>query len=270
MTNRSLIGAVLAASAALAFSITLWTHALAVADDAGSAGQGAQGANEPEGVKLMKQSDCFSCHLVDQKAVGPAYVEVAKRYANEPRPKIVPTLVEKVRKGGSGNWGDIAMRPHPKLTDEQITAMVNYVLSVKPATAATAETQGKTYTYKTDDGKEVTVDFPVFTTGKNVTADIFQGWEKFDSYCFRCHGEDAVGGEYAPDLRQSLNGGMSWNDFLSTSMAGRTDKGMPSWAGFFEQSDIRQIYEYVKARSTGVLPIGRPGTPGNPGGGANS
>jgi cytochrome c len=87
---------------------------------------------------------------------------------------------------------------------------------------------------------------------------IFGGFEKYNSYCFRCHGFDAVGGEYAPDLRQSLTNGMTKKSFFAASMAGKPDKGMPAWAGFFTSEDLNQIYEYVKARSLDLIGPGRP------------
>jgi cytochrome c len=105
------------------------------------------------------------------------------------------------------------------------------------------------------------VDFPVFESAKDrtvVTDNIFSGFEKYNSYCFRCHGFDAVGGEYAPDLRKSLNNGMSKHGFFAASMEGTESKGMPGWAGFFNADELNQVYEYVKARAADVIPPGRP------------
>ena len=88
---------------------------------------------------------------------------------------------------------------------------------------------------------------------------MFTGYEQFNGYCNRCHGDDAVGGAYAaPDLRHSLAGGMTYQQFLQTAMAGRESKGMPSWAGFFTPEQIRDIYEYVKGREVDLIPTGRP------------
>ena len=91
-----------------------------------------------------------------------------------------------------------------------------------------------------------------------VTNTVFRGYELFDSYCFRCHGADAVGGEYAPNLRASLNNGMTENEFLSIAMTGRKAQGMPAWAGFFSPQDIEAIYQYTKARAVGAVGTGTP------------
>lgn len=82
----------------------------------------------PEGLKLMKGSDCFTCHRVNMKLVGPSYQDVAKKYKGNA--EAVKTLVAKVKKGGSGVWGAAAMTPHPQFTDEQLTKMVEWILAL--------------------------------------------------------------------------------------------------------------------------------------------
>jgi len=221
-----------------------------------------------KGEALAHASDCFACHAVDKKVVGPAYRQVAQRYAGKGK-AVVRTLVEKIRKGGKGNWGDIPMTAHPKLSNADLTVMVKWILSLRhgaavatgdAGTATAGKGAGATHVYKTPDGKSVKTDFAVFTGAdqKQVAATVFDGYEQYNSYCFRCHGGDATGGEYAPDLRKSLAGGMTFQQFLSTAMAGRQAKGMPSWAGFFEEKDIRAIYDYIKSRQLELVPVGRP------------
>lgn len=85
--------------------------------------------------RMMRDSNCFSCHMIDHKFIGPAFAAVARRYAKERRSVIVPKLVEKVRAGGSGDWGHIPMVAHPKLNKAKITQMVEWVLSLKSAAA---------------------------------------------------------------------------------------------------------------------------------------
>jgi cytochrome c len=76
---------------------------------------------------MMKKSDCFTCHSVNAKIIGPAYKDVAKKYRNVPGAE--DTLVAKVKAGGSGNWGAVPMVAHPQLSDAQLHAMVKWVLA---------------------------------------------------------------------------------------------------------------------------------------------
>jgi len=225
-------------------------------------------ASTSKGEALVRQSDCLSCHAVDRAIIGPSFVTIADRFAG--KPNIVPFLVDKVKKGGADSWwknGSVAMSPHPDLSGAQITAMVDWILSLKgkhvSESARASKSSEKIYAYTTPSGKKVTVDFPVFASDRKVTGSVFTGYELFDSYCFRCHGTDAEGGVYAPDLRNSLNNGMTRDQFIAIALAGRPAKGMPSWAGFFSRDQLESIYEYVKGRSTGLIP---PGTPEQAGG----
>jgi cytochrome c len=96
-----------------------------------------------------------------------------------------------------------------------------------------------------------------------VSDSIYQGWKWFHVYCFRCHGEDAIGGvnPAAPDLRWSLSpSGKNFprDSFVYTALNGRLDKGMPAWKALLDTSAIYELYQYVKARSDGWLKPGRP------------
>ena len=68
--------------------------------------------------ELAKKNGCTACHTIDKKMVGPAWMDVAKKYKgaktfsfkgkNDP---LVDGLTMKVSQGGSGNWGTVAMTP---------------------------------------------------------------------------------------------------------------------------------------------------------------
>jgi len=78
---------------------------------------------------LIGSNDCMTCHAIDRKVIGPAYKDVAKKY--EDTPATVDTLISKIKKGGTGNWGNLVMTPHPDLPDADAKIMVQYILSLK-------------------------------------------------------------------------------------------------------------------------------------------
>jgi cytochrome c len=125
---------------------------------------------------------------------------------------------------------------------------------------ANAALQPAAYKYKLPDGKTITLDFPLFIPGSDqkVTKDVFRGYALFNSYCYRCHGTDATESQLGPNLRRSLDAGMTRPQFSAVVIKGRDDKGMPSWTDFFSPEEITSIYRYVKGRSVGLLAVGRP------------
>lgn len=80
------------------------------------------------GKRLIELSDCKACHSMDKKSIGPAYIDVAKKYAKERN--AVKMLAEKVIKGGGGVWGEQAMAAHPQLKQQEAEDMIKYVLSL--------------------------------------------------------------------------------------------------------------------------------------------
>lgn len=84
-----------------------------------------------EGLALVAKPEnlCLTCHKVDEKVTGPSYRDVANKYENTP--ENVKMLAEKVVKGGSGVWGDVAMVPAPGLKIEDAEKMVKYILLLR-------------------------------------------------------------------------------------------------------------------------------------------
>ena len=81
---------------------------------------------------LAQKSGCMACHQVAVKVVGPAYKDVAKKYAGDA--KAVDALTKKVIAGGVGVWGQVPMPPkggNAALKDEDIKKIVAWVLSQK-------------------------------------------------------------------------------------------------------------------------------------------
>lgn len=78
---------------------------------------------------LAKAKNCVACHALDKKLVGPAYKDVAAKYANDK--EAVAKLTRKVREGGTGVWGQIPMPPNPQVSAEEAETLVKWVLTVK-------------------------------------------------------------------------------------------------------------------------------------------
>ena len=84
-------------------------------------------AQNPE--DLLKSNACTACHAVDKKLVGPSYKDVAAKYRGQKDAEA--KLIEKVKKGGAGVWGQVPMPPNAHVKDADITAMVKYILALK-------------------------------------------------------------------------------------------------------------------------------------------
>jgi len=78
--------------------------------------------------KLLKEKACLACHNVDNKVVGPAYKDVAKKY--RARKDAEAYLSGKIREGSNGVWGQIPMPPN-QVTEAEANALAKYILSLK-------------------------------------------------------------------------------------------------------------------------------------------
>ena len=81
------------------------------------------------GVEIVAGSDCFSCHKIDEKNIGPAWRDVAAKYAGQDT--AVKYLAHKIMNGGSGVWGQVPMAAHPTLSEEDAETLAKYVLMLK-------------------------------------------------------------------------------------------------------------------------------------------
>lgn len=75
---------------------------------------------------LAKKNNCLACHAADKKIVGPAYQDVAKKYAGQTDAEA--TLAKNIKAGGSGKWGPIPMPPQAQLSDADAKALATWVL----------------------------------------------------------------------------------------------------------------------------------------------
>ena len=76
---------------------------------------------------LAKKHNCMACHAVDKKLVGPAYKDVAAKYKGDA--SAAAKLADKVKKGGQGVWGPVPMPPNAAVPDDDIKALVAWVLA---------------------------------------------------------------------------------------------------------------------------------------------
>jgi len=77
---------------------------------------------------LAQKKNCLACHAVDRKVVGPAYKDIAAKYADQ---NVVAKLTSKVMKGGSGVWGAVPMPANPQVNQAEAETLVKWVLSLK-------------------------------------------------------------------------------------------------------------------------------------------
>ncbi len=82
---------------------------------------------EDAGLALAKKSGCLSCHSVEKKVLGPAYKDVAAKYKGQADAEA--KLVAKVKKGGGGVWGPMAMPANTKISDADAHALVKWILA---------------------------------------------------------------------------------------------------------------------------------------------
>ena len=78
---------------------------------------------------LATAKNCMACHAVDKKVVGPAYKDVAKKYAGDA--KAVAMLEAKVIKGGAGVWGPVPMPANAQVNAAESKKLVAWVMSLK-------------------------------------------------------------------------------------------------------------------------------------------
>ena len=78
---------------------------------------------------LAKSKNCLACHTVDKKLVGPAYQDVAKKYAGQK--DAAAKLATKIMKGGSGVWGAVPMPANTQVNEAEARKLADWVLSLK-------------------------------------------------------------------------------------------------------------------------------------------
>lgn len=79
--------------------------------------------------ELVLKKNCAACHYVDKRKYGPSFQEVAAKYAGQKN--AVDLLARKIRRGGTGVWGQDVMPPQPQVSAAEARTIATYVLSLK-------------------------------------------------------------------------------------------------------------------------------------------
>src|SRR5690554_681489 len=101
------------------------------ADEAPQAAAAGAASPDPAEVKqILTKNACLACHSVENKMIGPAYREVAEKYADDA--DAAETIATHVKEGSSGIWGPIPMPPNPGISDDDLAKVVEWVLAGAP------------------------------------------------------------------------------------------------------------------------------------------
>ncbi|HUR11505.1 MAG TPA: ThuA domain-containing protein [Flavitalea sp.] len=100
--------------------------------------QGSDRAAAPQGHQILTEAmigrnmmlslDCKSCHQIKDKSVGPSFEMVAQKYSKDPN--AMSYLSDKIIKGGSGVWGEVAMAAHPTLKEEDTRQIIQWIMTL--------------------------------------------------------------------------------------------------------------------------------------------
>jgi cytochrome c len=78
---------------------------------------------------LATSKNCMACHAIDKKVVGPAYKDVAAKYAGQK--DAVDKLASKIMKGGAGVWGPVPMPANTQVNAAEAKKLAAWVLTQK-------------------------------------------------------------------------------------------------------------------------------------------
>jgi cytochrome c len=80
---------------------------------------------------LLQKHNCFACHGIDKRKYGPKFNEVAAKYGKDA--KALDVLAKKIKKGGTGVWGQDVMPPQPQVSQADARTLAKFILSLEPA-----------------------------------------------------------------------------------------------------------------------------------------
>ncbi len=99
-------------------------------------------------INSIKSSDCFNCHAIEHRVVGPAFKEIAVKYAGNDT--AMKAAAGHIIAGSSKIWGDTPMPPHPQFSTAESRALVEWIVSLKEDSGGDPATQNLTGTITPD------------------------------------------------------------------------------------------------------------------------
>ena len=75
---------------------------------------------------LADKQGCLGCHAAGTKLVGPAYRDVAAKYAGDA--SAVAAVAQSIRNGGAGKWGEMAMPPQMQVSEADAKKIARWIL----------------------------------------------------------------------------------------------------------------------------------------------
>ena len=94
-----------------------------------------------KGGMIINANDCYHCHSINQKSIGPTFTQIAQRYKGDANAQEV--LAKKVINGGGGAWGPVAMSAHPELSPDDAKKMIGFILNLAQPAPKTLPLEGK-------------------------------------------------------------------------------------------------------------------------------
>lgn len=83
---------------------------------------------QQQGEALVSKAMCYACHQLEGASIGPPWRAIAARYQSR-KEVMADVLVSKIIRGGGGNWGLVPMVPNQRVSEDEASIMVNWILA---------------------------------------------------------------------------------------------------------------------------------------------
>lgn len=87
----------------------------------------SSGSSSNEMIQMAKHYSCLNCHGVDNRLIGPAFRDIARRYRGN---DMESQLIARVKYGNSGVWGEIPAPPQPNVNEYDLQQLIKWIVSM--------------------------------------------------------------------------------------------------------------------------------------------